>query len=70
VADNAVAVHWPIGRNGELALAANLSGITVRGFPSTDGRVIWREGEARDDGVFGAYAVRWSLAEQKEARHG
>jgi malto-oligosyltrehalose trehalohydrolase len=60
VGDAAVAVHWDCG-DGELMLAANLSGKRVEGFPPRPGRIIWQEGEARRDGVFGPYTVRWAI---------
>jgi 1,4-alpha-glucan branching enzyme len=68
--DNAIVVRWQAGDVGELILAANLSGGTTGGFPAAAGRWIWREGEAGDDGVFGPYAVRWSLADKNGDRHG
>jgi malto-oligosyltrehalose trehalohydrolase len=59
---DAVVVWWRLENDGELMLAANLSHRTTSGFPLPSGRVIWREGEAGDGGVFGPFAVRWSLA--------
>ena len=63
IGDGAVVVRWPIGgRGGQLSLAANLSPRTVSGFPPSDGRVLWREGEQDDtSGRFGPWAVRWSV---------
>ncbi|MGH7039370.1 MAG: malto-oligosyltrehalose trehalohydrolase [Stellaceae bacterium] len=66
--DGAVIVRWRLeGPDGELTLAANLSAVPVAGFPPTSGRVLWHEGEIGDGGVFGPFAVRWSLAEPASA---
>ena len=60
VGDGAVVVHWRVGTGEGLTLAANLSDATVTGFPASAGRILWREGDAGDDGGFGPWAVRWS----------
>ena len=51
----------PIRADKKLRLDANLSSVSVTGFPPVSGRVIWREGPAGDDGSFGPFAVRWSI---------
>jgi malto-oligosyltrehalose trehalohydrolase/4-alpha-glucanotransferase len=61
--EGAVVVRWSVGGSGTLTLAANLSGARVAGFPAPSGQVIWREGEAGEGGVFGPWAVRWSVEE-------
>jgi malto-oligosyltrehalose trehalohydrolase len=62
IGDSAVVVRWPPGASGDqLMLAANLSAGAVPGFPPAQGRVLWREGEAGEDGVFGPFSVRWSI---------
>lgn len=67
--EEAVVVRWRLGGDGELVLAANLSAGTTWGFPPPSGRLIWREGEAGEDGVFGSFAVRWSIADNHGERH-
>lgn len=56
---DAVVVRWPLKESGALVLAANLSATPAAGFPPIPGRVIWREGDAGEDGTFGPFAVRW-----------
>lgn len=60
LAPGAVAVRWPADAAGELRLAANLRDAPATGFPPATGQLLWREGEAGDDGDFGPWAVRWS----------
>jgi 1,4-alpha-glucan branching enzyme len=55
VGDGAVAVRW-----GTLALAANLSGVRVSGFPPAGASILWQEGEVERDGALGPWTVRWS----------
>jgi malto-oligosyltrehalose trehalohydrolase/4-alpha-glucanotransferase len=63
----AVVVRWPVGEAGaELILAANLSAEAVSGFPPLSGRAIWREGEQDESGLFGPWAVRWSLLDGRD----
>jgi hypothetical protein len=62
-------VRWPLNDNGELMLAANLFARTTSGFPPPSGRVIWCEGDAGAGGVFGPFAVRWSIAKRNGERH-
>jgi 1,4-alpha-glucan branching enzyme len=59
--EGAVIVRWQVGGRGVLVLAANLAGTTAPGFPSRSGRVLWQEGEAGADGIFGPWTVRWSV---------
>jgi malto-oligosyltrehalose trehalohydrolase len=76
----AVVVRWALDAPGDIAggalvLSANLSAAPARGFPPAAGRVLWREGEAGDDGAFGPFAVRWSivaaaLAPEETTRNG
>jgi malto-oligosyltrehalose trehalohydrolase len=61
VGDGAVVVTWRVENGADLTLAANLSDAPVSGFPAARGRLLWREGEAGNDGRFGPWAVRWSL---------
>ncbi|HEY0521973.1 MAG TPA: DUF3459 domain-containing protein [Stellaceae bacterium] len=63
VGQGAMVVRWSLDNGGALTLAANLSGLPVRGFPAAAGRVIWQEGEAGTEGDFGAWTVRWSIEE-------
>jgi hypothetical protein len=60
--DGGVLVRWRLDASGELSLVANLSAKRLEGVPTISGRVIWREGEAGDDGVLGPFAVRWSIS--------
>jgi malto-oligosyltrehalose trehalohydrolase/4-alpha-glucanotransferase len=68
--DGAVAVRWQLGGGDTLALAANLAALPATGFPVVPGRVLWQEGEVREDGSFGAWAVRWSVEEEVQAKAG
>ncbi|HEX9534801.1 MAG TPA: malto-oligosyltrehalose trehalohydrolase, partial [Stellaceae bacterium] len=61
--DGAVLVRWPLGAGDTLVLAANLAATPAPGFPAEPGRVLWQEGKAGADGIFGAWAVRWSIEE-------
>jgi malto-oligosyltrehalose trehalohydrolase len=65
----AVVVRWRLVGDTELMLAANLCDSPTPGFSSSSGRVIWREGEASDDGIFGPFAVRWSIGEKEPEHH-
>lgn len=57
-----VVVRWGVGRSAtELTLAANLTAAPMPGFPPAHGQTLWREGAAGDDGLFGPWAVRWSM---------
>lgn len=67
LAPGAVLVRWALGEpSRELVLAVNLSAVPAHGFPPPSGRVLWREAEAADDGVFGPWAVRWSIEAMSE----
>ena len=61
--DGAVLVWWPLGGGETLGLAANLAATPGPGFPTEPGRVLWQEGEAGHDGIFGPWTVRWSVEE-------
>ncbi len=62
VGDGAVLVRWRLSAQDELALAANLSGAAVSGFPPAEGTVLWHEGGAQaEDGTLPPWTVRWSL---------
>jgi hypothetical protein len=65
----AVVVRWRLVGDAELMLAANLCDSLTPGFLSSSGRVIWREGEAGDGGIFGPFAVRWSIGEKEPEHH-
>ena len=55
-------VRWSCDEaEGELVLAANLSARATAGFPAAQGRVFWSEGAIGEGGLFGPWAVRWSL---------
>jgi Domain of unknown function (DUF3459) len=64
----AVVVRWRLAGGAELMLAANLCNSPIPGFSAPSGRVIWREGEV-DGGIFGPFAVRWSIGEKEAAQH-
>jgi hypothetical protein len=66
----AVVVRWRMAGDTELMLAANLRDSSTPGFAAPAGRVIWREGEAGDSGIFGPFAVRWSIDEKEPEHHG
>jgi 1,4-alpha-glucan branching enzyme len=68
--DGAVTVRWTLSDGGALVLAANLSAEPRTGFPPEAGRVIWHEGAAGDDGVFGPFAVRWSIEDGQPVDRG
>ena len=62
IGDGAVVVRWSMGTDGaELVLEANLSDVPMPGFSPAKGRLLWREGEPDESGVFGPWSVRWSL---------
>ncbi|HEX4615198.1 MAG TPA: malto-oligosyltrehalose trehalohydrolase, partial [Stellaceae bacterium] len=61
--DGAVVVRWQLSGGDKLVLAANLAARPATGFPVEPGRVLWQEGVVREDGNFGAWAVRWSIEE-------
>ena len=63
VGPSAVEVSWKMASGGRLLLQANLSAASVSGFGDKEGQVFWSEGSAQDDGSFGPWALRWSLAE-------
>ncbi|HJU17892.1 MAG TPA: malto-oligosyltrehalose trehalohydrolase [Stellaceae bacterium] len=65
--EGAVIVRWRFGAGGELVLAANLCAGPAAGFPATSGRVLWREGRPGEDGTFGPWSVRWSIAAGEES---
>ncbi len=59
IGDGAILVQWSIGSKGKLVLAANLSGAPVFGFPSAPEDALWQEGQAKDNGALGPWALRW-----------
>jgi malto-oligosyltrehalose trehalohydrolase len=61
IGQGAVGVSWAIGGEGVLSLDANLSPHAVADFAEPEGEVFWTEGDVGQDGVFGPWAVRWSL---------
>ncbi|WP_235031650.1 malto-oligosyltrehalose trehalohydrolase [Geminicoccus flavidas] len=62
IGEGGVVVRWPLSQgDSTLVLAANLSARRVEGFPPASGRVVWQEGEAGDEGSFGAWTIRWSI---------
>ena len=68
--DGAVVVRWQLGGGDTLMLAANLVETPAPGFPAEPGRVLWQEGEAGENGTFGAWAVRWSVEQACGAEPG
>jgi 4-alpha-glucanotransferase len=68
--DGAVVVRWRLSGGDTLVLAANLAALPAMGFPVVPGRMLWQEGEVREDGSFGAWAVRWSIEEEVQAKGG
>jgi len=58
-----VAVRWQLSGGGQLMLEANLSSVSVAGFPAATGRVLWQLGRADDTQPCGAWFVRWSITE-------
>ena len=64
--EQAVTVRWQLGGGEELALSANLSATPQDGFREASGRVLWQEGAA-EGGSFGPWAVRWSIARQRQS---
>ncbi len=63
--DGAVVVRWRLGGDDTLALAANLAATPAPGFSLEPGRVLWQQGEAAPDGLFGPWTVRWSIEEAR-----
>jgi malto-oligosyltrehalose trehalohydrolase len=61
IGEGAVLVRWQLQRGGELVLAANLSQVSVAGFPFGTGEAIWEEGPPAKRDRFAAWTVRWSL---------
>ncbi len=60
IGDGAVVVRWAVAESDEqLALAANLSGVRLTGFPPACGSILWHEGDSGE--TFGPFAVRWSI---------
>jgi malto-oligosyltrehalose trehalohydrolase/4-alpha-glucanotransferase len=68
--NGAVVVRWQLGGGDTLVLSANLAALPATGFPVVPGRVLWQEGEVREDGSFGAWAVRWSIEEKAKKKAG
>jgi hypothetical protein len=64
VGQDAVRVVWNAGK-AVLTLDANLSPRVFAGFAPAPGDVLWSEGEAGADGVFGPWTVRWTLSEAR-----
>jgi malto-oligosyltrehalose trehalohydrolase len=65
IAERGIVVRWKISGKGEqLVLAANLTGAPVEGFPAGPSHVLWCEGSCGNAGVFGPFAVRWSIDPQ------
>jgi 1,4-alpha-glucan branching enzyme/maltooligosyltrehalose trehalohydrolase len=64
VEDGAIVVQWRVNGGETLTLAANLSNVPVQGFPAACGAILFQEGSAGEDGAFGPWAVRWSLASE------
>ena len=62
IGEGAVVVRWRVGgRQASSVLAANLSAAPMPAFRPRLAGCLWREGEAGDDGIFGPWAVRWSI---------
>jgi 4-alpha-glucanotransferase len=59
--EGAVLVRWHLSGGETLTLAANLNATPVLGLTAEPGRVLWQEGETRQDGLLGPWAVRWSF---------
>jgi maltooligosyltrehalose trehalohydrolase len=59
----AVQVRWQLTDGQQLTLTANLSDASVDGFPHPQGREIWNEGAAQEDGCVRPWSVRWSVSE-------
>ena len=61
--DGAVVVRWSLIGGEALVLAANLAATPAPGFPAEPAAVLWQEGEADQNGIFGPWTVRWSVEE-------
>jgi malto-oligosyltrehalose trehalohydrolase len=62
VGAGAVVVRWQCGASGDLVLAANLSGVTVTGFPPVSSSLLWQEGNFEDGGrTLHSWTVLWSM---------
>jgi malto-oligosyltrehalose trehalohydrolase len=62
ISESAVRLRWRCGDEGVLTLEANLSARETPGFAVAEEHVIWREGDARGDGIFGPWTVRWTVS--------
>ena len=61
VGPSAVVVRWGMTDGRELRLYANFCDREKGSFPEMEGRILWHEGPVPQDGVYGAWTVRWAL---------
>ena len=68
----AVVVRWSLENTdaAELVMEVNLGAAPTGGFPHEPGRLLWQEGVAGADGIFGPDTVRYSLAGGPAVRKG
>jgi malto-oligosyltrehalose trehalohydrolase len=55
--------RWMLGDGSRLITVANLSAQDLAGVEPPAGRVLWREGADRGDGVLGPWSVVWSIGQ-------
>ncbi|HKF93527.1 MAG TPA: DUF3459 domain-containing protein, partial [Gammaproteobacteria bacterium] len=60
VGPNAFVVNWRLGDESQLILAANLSDVSVDGFPAAAGQAVWSEGEISNSQA-APWTVLWRL---------
>jgi malto-oligosyltrehalose trehalohydrolase len=56
-----VLVRWSTSEGAALTLVANLSERFAPRFPTAAGTLLWQEGQIDAAGIFGPWALRWSL---------
>ncbi len=61
LAGGAVVVRWTLNHGGELILSANLSDISVEGFPECSGETLWHEGPPTSGRCLRPWSVTWCV---------
>lgn len=61
IGPGAVLVRWKIQDGRELRLYANICDRAVRGFPQSEGRILWHQGPEPQGDTYAPWTVRWTL---------